>query len=81
MNNAILVFGPDQMGAELKIKKFTKDICKKLNIATAAYDVFDNYDDVRIFVKPILSFVIKADGLAAGKELLFVKQWKMQKMH
>ena len=50
MNNSILVFGPDQMGAELeKSKKFTKDICKKLNIATAAYDVFDNYDDALIF--------------------------------
>ena len=40
MNNSILVFGPDQMGAELeKSKKFTKDICKKLNIATATYDL------------------------------------------
>ena len=72
MNNSILVFGPDQMGAELeKSKKFTKDICKKLHIATAAYDVFDNYDDAFIFCQnQSYPLVIKADGLAAGKGVI-----------
>ena len=60
------------MGAELeKSKKFTKDICKKLNIATAAYDVFDNYDDAFIFCQnQSYPLVIKADGLAAGKGVI-----------
>ncbi|MFL2520367.1 MAG: phosphoribosylamine--glycine ligase [Alphaproteobacteria bacterium] len=72
LSNSILVFGPDQMGAELeKSKKFTKDICKKLNIATAAYDVFDNYDDALTFCqKKFFPLVIKADGLAAGKGVI-----------
>ncbi len=72
MNNSILVFGPDQMGAELeKSKKFTKDICKKLHIATAAYDVFDNYDEAFIFCQnQSYPLVIKADGLAAGKGVI-----------
>jgi len=76
MNNAILVFGPDQMGAELeKSKKFTKDICKKLNIATAAYDVFDNYDDALNFCQnQSYPLVIKADGLAAGKGVIICQK-------
>ena len=69
INNSILVFGPDQMGAELeRSKRFTKDICKKLNIATAAYNAFDNYDDALNFCQnQSYPLVIKADGLAAGK--------------
>ena len=49
INNEILVFGPDKRGAELEKSKFTKDICKKLHIPTAAYDTFDNYDDALAF--------------------------------
>ncbi len=72
INNSILVFGPDQKGADLeKSKKFTKDICKKLNIETAAYDVFYNYDDALTFCqKQSYPLVIKADGLAAGKGVI-----------
>ncbi len=83
MSNSILVFGPDKMGAELeKSKKFTKDICKKLNIATAAYDVFDNYDDAFIFCRnQSYPLVIKADGLAAGKGVIICQTKEMQKMH
>ena len=78
MNNSILVFGPDQMGAELeKSKKFTKDICKKLHIATAAYDVFDNYDDALNFCQnQSYPLVVKADGLAAGKGVVICKTKK-----
>jgi len=76
INNSILVFGPDQMGAELeKSKKFTKDICKKLNIATAAYDVFENYDDALTFCQnQSYPLVIKADGLAAGKGVIICEK-------
>ena len=76
INNSILVFGPDQMGAELeKSKKFTKDICKKLNIATAAYDVFENYDDALTFCQnQSYPLVIKVDGLAAGKGVIICEK-------
>jgi len=75
INNSVLVFGPDKRGAELeKSKRFTKDICKKLHIPTAAYDVFDNYDDALIFCqKQSYPLVIKADGLAAGKGVIICK--------
>ena len=82
INNEILVFGPDKRGAELeKSKKFTKDICKKLHIPTAAYDTFDNYDDALAFCQnQSFKTVIKADGLAAGKGVIICEKIHMQKM-
>lgn len=76
INNEILVFGPDKRGAELeKSKKFTKDICKKLHIPTAAYDTFDNYDDALAFCQnQSFPLVIKADGLAAGKGVIICEK-------
>jgi len=70
--NSILVFGPDQKGAELeKSKQFTKDICKTLNIPSANYAVFSNYDEAIEFCKKHpYPLVIKADGLAAGKGVI-----------
>ena len=72
IKNSILVFGPNKKAAELeRSKKFTKDICKKLNISSAAYDVFDNYDKALNFCqKQSYPIVIKADGLAAGKGVI-----------
>ncbi len=65
----IKVFGPSKFPAQLEGSKgFTKDICAKYNIPTAAYGRFKDraaalaYLDAR--GAPI---VIKADGLASGK--------------
>jgi phosphoribosylamine--glycine ligase len=45
-----------------------KNLCRKHNIPTANFGIFDNFDDASEFIKkngaPI---VVKADGLAAGK--------------
>ncbi|MCI5050586.1 MAG: phosphoribosylamine--glycine ligase [Rickettsiales bacterium] len=65
----IAVIGPSAKAAQLEgSKHFTKELCKKYNIPTAASETFDNRDDAIAYVKeqgaPI---VIKADGLAAGK--------------
>ncbi len=65
----IAVFGPSEAAAQLEASKdFTKKLCTKYNIPTAAYETFDNADAARAYVSqkgaPI---VIKADGLAAGK--------------
>ncbi|MDA7544732.1 ATP-grasp domain-containing protein, partial [Alphaproteobacteria bacterium] len=70
--NSILTFGPSKAGAELEnSKKFTKDICKKLNIPTANYVTFDNYVDSMNYLKSCsFPLVIKADGLAAGKGVI-----------
>jgi phosphoribosylamine---glycine ligase len=62
-------FGPSAAAAQLEgSKAFTKDLCSRYNIPTAAYGHFDNGDDAKAYVRaqgaPI---VVKADGLAAGK--------------
>ncbi len=49
-------------------KGFTKDICKKYNIPTAAYGRFTHAEDAKNFTRAKgVPIVIKADGLAAGK--------------
>ncbi|MCS5606835.1 MAG: phosphoribosylamine--glycine ligase [Alphaproteobacteria bacterium] len=65
----ILVFGPNRRAAILEGSKvFTKTLCRKHNIPTAAYGVFQDIDEARAYIQdrgaPI---VVKADGLAAGK--------------
>jgi phosphoribosylamine-glycine ligase len=49
-------------------KGFMKNLCKKNNIPTANFGVFDNFDDASSFIKKNKTpIVVKADGLAAGK--------------
>ncbi|MCC0029828.1 MAG: phosphoribosylamine--glycine ligase [Brucellaceae bacterium] len=65
----IKVFGPSAAAARLEGSKgFTKDLCARYDIPTAAYQRFNNAPKAKTYVRsrgaPI---VIKADGLAAGK--------------
>ena len=65
----IKCFGPRKYPAQLEGSKgFTKDICSKYNIPTAAYGRFKDKASALAYLDahgaPI---VIKADGLAAGK--------------
>jgi phosphoribosylamine--glycine ligase len=65
----IKVFGPSKFAAQLEGSKgFTKDICAKYDIPTAAYSRFKDKSPALAYLEahgaPI---VIKADGLAAGK--------------
>ncbi len=65
----IKVFGPSQKAAQLESSKgFTKELCKRHNIPTGAYERFTDADKAAAYIKaqgaPI---VVKADGLAAGK--------------
>lgn len=65
----LTVFGPRQNAAIIEGSKvFTKQLLKKYNIPTAAYESFERYEDAVAYLRrqqaPI---VIKADGLAAGK--------------
>ena len=65
----VRVFGPNKFSSQLEgSKAFMKNLCKKYNIPTASFGVFNNFDEAFIFIKkngaPI---VVKADGLAAGK--------------
>jgi phosphoribosylamine--glycine ligase len=65
----IPVFGPRKNAAILEgSKTFMKDLLRKYNIPTAAYEKFDNYEDALAYLRQQSApIVIKADGLAAGK--------------
>lgn len=65
----VKVFGPSAAAAALEGSKgFSKDICAKYNIPTAAYGRFTDAAAAKEYIReqgaPI---VVKADGLAAGK--------------
>lgn len=65
----IRVFGPSKAAARLEGSKgFTKDLCAKYGVPTAAYGRFRDLASARAYVeKTGAPIVIKADGLAAGK--------------
>ncbi|QND65851.1 phosphoribosylamine--glycine ligase [Mesorhizobium loti] len=65
----IRVFGPSKAAAQLEGSKgFTKDLCARYNIPTAAYGRFGDLASAKAYVeKTGAPIVIKADGLAAGK--------------
>ena len=62
-------FGPSAAAARLEGSKgFTKALCARANIPTAAFARFDSGDAGRAYVAAHpLPVVVKADGLAAGK--------------
>lgn len=69
------VFGPSALAAQLEGSKgFTKDLCARAGIPTAAYRRFDDkaaaVAGLAQFRPP---FVIKADGLAAGKGVVIAE--------
>ena len=68
-NNGIKVFGPRKIPSQLEgSKTFTKNICKKYNIPTAKFGIFENKENAINFLNNSkFPIVIKADGLAAGK--------------
>ena len=65
----VRVFGPDKFASQLEgSKAFMKNLCKKNNIPTANFGVFNNFDNAYSFIKKNgVPIVVKADGLAAGK--------------
>ena len=62
-------FGGSQRAARLETSKaFTKDFCQRHGLPTAAYGVFEDAAAAGAFLDTLdAPFVIKADGLAAGK--------------
>ncbi|WP_212935137.1 phosphoribosylamine--glycine ligase [Bacillus hominis] len=63
------VFGPNKAAAVIEgSKAFTKELMKKYNIPTAAYETFTDYEEAVKYIQKVgAPIVIKADGLAAGK--------------
>jgi len=66
------VFGPGADGAQLEgSKAFLKKFLADANVATAAYGAFDDMDEALRFLRTMSPpYVIKTDGLAAGKGVL-----------
>ena len=71
-SRSLRVFGPTKAAAILEgSKAFSKDLMKKYNIPTAAYETFDNADAAISYLKSAkMPIVLKADGLALGKGVL-----------
>ncbi|MCI9611562.1 MAG: phosphoribosylamine--glycine ligase [Eubacterium sp.] len=69
------VFGPRKNAAILEgSKAFSKDLMKKYNIPTAAYETFDDPKEALAYLETAkMPVVLKADGLALGKGVLICK--------
>ena len=72
----VCVIGPSQEGAQLEgSKEYSKQFMQRHDIPTAAYDSFtkdslnEGYDFLATLSPP---YVLKADGLAAGKGVLII---------
>ena len=74
--NHIPVIGPSKLGAKLEgSKEFAKEFMIKHKIPTAAYDSFtkETVEKGCAFLERLqLPYVLKADGLAAGKGVLII---------
>lgn len=70
------IIGPSKQAAMLEgSKDYAKEFMKKYNIPTAAYHTFtkENIDQAYKFLETLNApFVLKADGLAAGKGVLII---------
>ena len=71
-NAGIRVFGPRKNAAILEASKaFSKDLMKKYNIPSAAYETFDSPEAALAYLETApMPIVLKADGLALGKGVL-----------
>lgn len=67
-----VVFGPGAAGARLEgSKAWMKEVVEAAGVPTAAYGTFDDVDEALAFLDTMTTpFVIKTDGLAAGKGVL-----------
>ncbi len=74
----IPAFGPTKAAAQLEGSKgFTKDLCQKYNIPTAAFGRFTDPQRASEFIRKTgAPIVVKADGLAAGKGVIIAQTVK-----
>ena len=69
------VFGPRKNAAILEgSKAFSKDLMKKYNIPTAAYETFTSAEEAKKYLETAeYPIVLKADGLALGKGVIIAQ--------
>ena len=79
----VALIGPSKQGAQLEgSKKFAKEFMSRHNIPTAKYKAFtkENLKDSSKFLESLSPpYVLKADGLAAGKGVLIINTLKEAK--
>jgi len=77
--SSVAVIGPRRNGAMLEgSKDFAKGFMKRHGIPTAAYETFssENIDEAARFMRTLHPpYVLKADGLAAGKGVLIINDF------
>ena len=80
-NSNIKIFGPNKLASQLEgSKTFTKKICKKFNIPTSKFEIFENKAEALKFLKNSkFPIVVKADGLASGKGVYICKKFEESK--
>jgi len=73
--SGIACFGPGKEAAQLETSKsFMKDVCATAGAPTAAYGKFSDAEGAKAFLREQTApFVIKADGLAAGKGVIITQ--------
>lgn len=73
--NGLRIFGPTKAAAQIETsKQFAKDLMKKYDVPTAAYETFEDFDAALAYVKSgSLPTVLKYDGLAAGKGVVIAE--------
>ena len=73
--NDLRIFGPSKAAAQIETsKQFAKDLMKKYDVPTAAYETFEDFDAALAYVKAgSLPTVLKYDGLAAGKGVVIAE--------
>lgn len=79
--NGHRVFGPVKAAAMIESSKvFSKNLMKKYDIPTAAYESFDNFDEAVKYCRALkYPQVIKADGLALGKGVIICQDFEEAK--
>ena len=72
LDEGIKTFGPRKNAAIIEASKaFSKDLMKKYNIPSAAYETFDDAELALKYLETAkMPIVLKADGLALGKGVL-----------
>ena len=72
LDEGIKTFGPRKNAAIIEASKaFSKDLMKKYNIPSAAYETFESADEALAYLETQEApYVLKADGLALGKGVL-----------
>jgi len=71
----IKTFGPNKAAAIIEgSKAFSKDLMKKYNIPTAAYETFTDMEAALAYIEKCdIPVVVKADGLALGKGVIIAE--------